>query len=114
MLGFLSITVRPYVYILVALLGAAVFMRLIRLPLAEKREWLVAWFALTTAAFFSGHFMVYAVVVADRLHDPQPAHAIDSAVDLHCIAAGHAAESRTRSPGRSASTACLISITSEC
>ena len=63
MLGFLSITVRPYVYVLVALLGAAVFMRLIRLPLAEKREWLVAWFVLTTAAFFGGHFLVYAVVV---------------------------------------------------
>ncbi|MGC4029164.1 MAG: O-antigen ligase family protein [Steroidobacteraceae bacterium] len=63
MLGFLPTYTRAFVFVLVALIGARVFMRIIRFTPENDSAWFRAWLVLTAAAFFGGHFLIYSLLV---------------------------------------------------
>jgi O-Antigen ligase len=63
MLAFLPGPIYHYALILIALIGAALLLRTVNFATETRRAWLLAWLVVTTAAFFSGHFLVFAVVV---------------------------------------------------
>lgn len=63
MFGFMPFWLRAYIFILIAQIGAIIFMRVIRLPFPQRRDCAVAWLMLTAAAFFGSHFALYALVL---------------------------------------------------
>jgi hypothetical protein len=64
MLGFFPFAVRALVFVLIALAAARCLIWAIRLPLADINRWFYAWAVLTIAAFLSGHFLVFSIVLA--------------------------------------------------
>jgi O-antigen ligase len=62
MLGLLSNVATAFVYIFVALIGAGVLLRVLKLLSAEQTAWYICWLVLSAASFLSGHFLIYAVV----------------------------------------------------
>jgi hypothetical protein len=64
MLGFFPFAVRAMIFVLIALATARCYIWAIRLPLTDINRWFAAWFVLTIAAFLSGHFLIFSIVVA--------------------------------------------------
>jgi hypothetical protein len=61
MFEFLPLHLRVLVYIGIALVGARVFLAVMRFPEQDANRWLLAWAVLTPVAFFSGHFLLFAL-----------------------------------------------------
>jgi hypothetical protein len=64
MLDFLPDTLRALAFVLLALCGARIMFHVLKIPFDNLSAWFSAWILLTTAAFVSGHFVVFALVAA--------------------------------------------------
>jgi O-antigen ligase len=63
MLGFLPDPIRAFSLAAIALLGGFLFLKAVDLPYIDRRRLCWTWLTLTIAAFFSVHFLIYAVIV---------------------------------------------------
>lgn len=64
MLNFLPTHVRAFVFVMLALAAGGFLLRWAGFDVRERRTWFRAWLVLTFAAFFGGHFLLYAAVLA--------------------------------------------------
>ena len=93
MLEFLSIATRPFVYILLALTGGIVFMRLIRLPLQREACVVYRLDRIDGSGVLWRSLSCLRGCRCCRLRSAQPALPITSAINLHSAASSDAAES---------------------